>query len=313
MRSSHLKIAVILPCYNEESSIVHVVQGFQAALPQAEIFVYDNNSSDKTIKMAQQAGATVRFESRKGKGHVVRRMFADIDADIYVMADGDGTYDANTAPILVERLIAHHLDMVVGARQDAGTEKQYRLGHRLGNQFFSNAVSFLFGYGFSDMLSGYRVFSRRFVKTFPALSNGFEIETELTIHALHLNLPCEEIATPYFARIQGSSSKLNTIPDGIRILSTILLLTKEVRPFAFFGVIALFLTTAAILLSIPIFITFFEIGLVPRLPTAVVCLGMVLMATISLISGIILDSISRSRLEMHRLNYLHYSPSQHDG
>ncbi len=307
MQPTNSTIAILLPCHNEASAIAQVVEDFKQVLPQAKIYVYDNNSTDNTSAVAKEAGAEVRFEARKGKGNVVRRMFADIDADIYLMADGDGTYDAQSAPLLIDTLITNHLDMVVGSRQDAGEAEQYRLGHRFGNQLLSNTVSFLFGYGFADMLSGYRVFSRRFVKTFPAMSTGFEIETELTIHALHLNLPCQECPTPYFSRAPGTSSKLNTISDGLRILTTIMLLTKDVRPFAFFGTIALFLTTLAIVLAIPLFITFFEIGLVPRQPTAILCLGMVLMGSVSLTSGIILDSMSRTRLEMHRLNYLNYS------
>ncbi|MEO5334008.1 MAG: glycosyltransferase [Magnetococcus sp. YQC-5] len=312
MYPSQTKIAVILPCYNEEASIAQVVNEFRQVLPQADIFVYDNQSSDNTALVAKQAGAEVLNEPKQGKGHVVRRMFSDIDADIYVMADGDGTYDAQAAPTMIELLLTNHLDMVVGLRQDAGLQEQYRPGHRLGNQIFSNAVAFLFGYGFSDMLSGYRVFSRRFVKTFPAISKGFEIETEFTIHALHYNLPCQEIPTRYFARAPGTSSKLNTFRDGIRILKTILVLAKEVRPFAFFGMIALLLALLAIVLAIPIFITFFKIGLVPRMPTAMLCLGMMLMSCISITIGIILDSISRTRIEMYRLHYLHFAPSQHD-
>ncbi|MBF0340846.1 MAG: glycosyltransferase [Magnetococcales bacterium] len=305
-------IAVLLPCHNEEQAIGQVVRAFQTALPQARIFVYDNNSTDQTAQMAREAGAEVRHEPRQGKGHVVRRMFADIEADIYVMADGDGTYEAMSAPDMIVRLLAGQLDMVVGSRRDTGAGEEYRPGHRFGNRLLSKAVALLFGHGFSDMLSGYRVFSRRFVKTFPAHSQGFEIETELTVHALHLNLPCQEHATRYFARAQGSTSKLNTYQDGLRIMLMILLLAKEARPFAFFGLIALALTLTAILLAIPIFITFFETGLVPRIPTAVLCLGMVIMASISLTSGIILHSISRTRTEMHRHHYLNQPPVSFD-
>ncbi|MBF0295852.1 MAG: glycosyltransferase [Magnetococcales bacterium] len=308
MRMTPTKIAVLLPCYNEAATIGQVVADFRQALPTATIFVYDNNSSDQTAANAREAGAEVRHEPRQGKGNVVRRMFADVEADIYVMADGDGTYDAHSAPLLVERLLANQLDMVVGARQDAGETTLYRPGHRLGNRLFSNVVSWLFGYGFADMLSGYRAFSRRFVKTFPAISEGFEIETELNIHALHLRLPCQEIPTRYFARPVGSISKLHTIRDGLRILRTILLLTKEIRPFAFFGVIAVILATTSILLSIPLFITFFHTGLVPRIPTASLCVGMMLMAAISLTCGIILDGMRHIRFEMHRLHYLRHPP-----
>ncbi|MBF0271272.1 MAG: glycosyltransferase [Magnetococcales bacterium] len=308
MQPTSPAIAVILPCYNEEHAIGRVVEEFRRALPQARIFVYDNNSTDQTMARAKEAGAEVRQESRQGKGQVVRRMFADIDADVYVMADGDGTYEAMAAPGMIAQLITHQLDMVVGSRHDAGEQEQYRPGHRLGNQLLTHSVALLFGRGFSDMLSGYRVFSRRFVKTFPAHSSGFEIETELTVHALHHNLPCQEFPTRYMARAPGSVSKLNTYQDGLRILLMILLLSKEARPFAFFGLISLLLTTLAILLAIPIFITFFETGLVPRVPTALLCLGMVIMASISLTSGIILHSISRTRSETHRYHYLSHTP-----
>ncbi|MBF0212913.1 MAG: glycosyltransferase [Magnetococcales bacterium] len=308
MDSTPLSIAVILPCHNEAASIAAVIQGFRTALPSARLVVYDNNSTDRTIDCALQAGAEVRRESHQGKGHVVRRMFADIDADIYVMADGDGTYDPLAAPAMIERLLSEQLDMVVGARHDAGEREQYRPGHRLGNQLLSGSVAVLFGEGFSDMLSGYRVFSRRFVKTFPAHSNGFEIETEFTVHALHFHLPCQELPTRYFARAPGSSSKLNTFQDGLRILLMILLLAKEARPFAFFGLIALLLSLVSILLAIPLFITFFETGLVPRVPTALLCSGMMIMASISLTIGIVLNSLSRTRRELHRHRYLTFQP-----
>ncbi|MBF0191479.1 MAG: glycosyltransferase [Magnetococcales bacterium] len=308
MEPTSPSIAVILPCYNEESSIGRVVEAFRQVLPQARILVYDNNSTDQTLAKAKEAGAEVRQEPRQGKGQVIRRMFADIDADVYVMADGDGTYEASAAPGMIDRLLTHQLDMVVGSRHDAGEQEQYRPGHRLGNQLLTHSVALLFGRGFSDMLSGYRVFSRRFVKTFPAHSNGFEIETEFTVHALHHNLPCQEFPTRYGARAPGSVSKLNTYQDGLRILLMILLLAKEARPFAFFGLISLLLTAAALLMAIPIFITFFETGLVPRVPTALLCLGMVLMASISLTSGIILNSISRARSELYRYHYLRHPP-----
>ncbi|MEO5347141.1 MAG: glycosyltransferase [Magnetococcus sp. YQC-9] len=297
-----------MPCFNEEHAIGQVVNGFRQAMPDAHIFVFDNNSSDRTVSVARQAGAEIRQEPRQGKGHVVRRMFADIEADVYVMADGDGTYDPNCAPRMIQCLLDHQLDMVVGLRQESGHTNTYRPGHRFGNRLLSTTVAHLFGQGFSDMLSGYRVFSRRFVKSFPILSKGFEIETELTVHALNLAIPCQEIPTPYFARPPGSTSKLDTWRDGWRILMTILLLAKEARPFAFFGLIALLLTVTAILLAIPIFITYHETGLVPRIPTALLCSGMVIMASISLTSGIILDSISRTRIELHRFFYLKQPP-----
>ena len=296
-------IAVLLPCYNEEAAIGQVVRDFRAALPSARGFVYDNASSDRTAVVAQEAGATVIHERLRGKGNVVRRMFADVDADIYVLADGDDTYDAAAAPQLVEQLCREQLDMVNAARVNASAEA-YRRGHRFGNVLFTTLVSSLFGKRFGDILSGYRVFSRRFVKSFPALAKGFEIETELTVHALELRMPVAETPTPYKERPEGSQSKLNTFRDGFRILRTIIRLAKEERPLAFFSAGAAILAASAVILAIPLFLTFFETGLVPRLPTAVLVCALMLLASLSLASGLILDSVSLGRREMKRLHYL---------
>src|SRR6201987_4517198 len=266
MIPSSTRIAVLVPCLNEEAGVATVVADFRKALPTAEIFVYDNNSSDRTIAVARAAGAEVRSERRQGKGHVVRRMFADVDADIYVLVDGDATYDAASAPRMIDTLLSDHLDMVVGFRLDQG-QAASRPGHRPGNWMLTSFLSSVFGQAFKDILSGYRVFSRRFVKSFPVLSDGFEIETGLSVHALELALPVAEIATPYYARPEGSFSKLNTWRDGFRILGTILKLYRSERPLRFFAAIGISLALVSIGLAIPIFITYFEQGLVPRLPT----------------------------------------------
>jgi len=297
-------IAVLIPCYNEESTVAAVVEGFRNALPQARIFVYDNNSTDQTTAKARSAGATVRTELRQGKGNVVRRMFADIDADIYVMADGDATYDVERARDLVEALVVDNLDMVVGVREPVDAKAAYRPGHQFGNRLLTGTVSILFGRTFTDMLSGYRVFSHRFAKSFPCQARGFETETEITIHALHLGMPVGEIVTEYYERPEGSESKLSTYTDGARILLTILLLLKEFRPFAFFGSIAAALVLGSTALAVPLFLTYFETGLVPRLPTAVLVTGTMILACMSGVCGIILDSVSRARLEAKRLAYL---------
>src|SRR5579864_610486 len=257
------RIAVLVPCFNEEAAVATVIADFRKALPSAEIFVYDNNSSDRTAAVAREAGAFVRCERRQGKGHVVRRMFADIDADIYVLVDGDATYDAASVPKMIDMLASEHLDMVVGLRVDQA-QAAWRPGHRTGNWLLTSFLAAVFGKAFKDILSGYRVFSRRFVKSFPVLSDGFEIETELSVHALELALPTAEIETPYFARPEGSVSKLNTWRDGFRILSTILKLYRSERPLRFFSAIASFLALVSIGLAIPIFITFVEEGIVPR-------------------------------------------------
>jgi glycosyltransferase involved in cell wall biosynthesis len=302
-----MRIAVLVPCFNEEAAVATVVRDFRKALPKAEIFVYDNNSSDRTAAVAREAGAEVRSERRQGKGHVVRRMFADIDADIYVLVDGDATYDAASAPRMIEALASDHLDMVVGLRIDK-VQAAYRTGHRAGNWMLTRFLSSVFGQAFTDILSGYRVFSRRFVKSFPVLSDGFEIETELAVHALELALPVAEIETPYYARPEGSFSKLNTWHDGFRILGTILKLYRSEKPLRFFAVIGVFLTLISIGLAIPIIITFVEQGIVPRLPTAVLSMGLMILAMLSLSSGMVLDTVTRGRREMKLLAYLSQPP-----
>ena len=302
-RLADLRIAVLIPCYNEAAAIGRVIAGFRQVLPQARILVFDNNSTDDTVALARAAGAETRHVQRQGKGNVVRRMFADVEADLYLLVDGDATYDAASAPRLIEKLLAEGLDMVVGARKDTAIEA-YRPGHRLGNRVLTEFVARVFGRAFNDILSGYRVFSRRFVKSFPALSIGFEIETELTIHALELRMPIAEIETPYYARPAGSTSKLNTYRDGARILRMILRLYQLQRPLSFFSWIAGALAALAIILAIPIVITFIETGLVPRFPTAVLSTGLMLLAFLSLTCGLILDNVTRGRQEMKRLFYL---------
>jgi glycosyltransferase involved in cell wall biosynthesis len=297
------RIAVLLPCYNEEAAIGATIAGFRAALPSAAIYVYDNNSRDRTVEVARGAGAVVRTERMQGKGHVVRRMFADIDADIYVMADGDATYDAGAAPEMVRMLVEERLDMVVGARRTA-VEEAYRRGHRLGNALFTGMLARLFGRSFSDIFSGYRVFSRRFVKSFPVLSTGFEIETEISVHALELRMPVGEIVTAYGARPEGSVSKLSTWGDGWRILKTIATLFRIERPVLFFGGIGALLASIAVILAIPLAITYARTGLVPRLPTALLSTGLVIVAFLSFFCGLILDTVVRGRREMRRLAYL---------
>jgi glycosyltransferase involved in cell wall biosynthesis len=301
------RIAVILPCYNEEAAIGQTVAGFRAALPGAAIYVYDNNSKDRTVDYARAAGAIVRTERMQGKGNVVRRMFADVDADVYVMADGDATYDAGAAPALVARLIDENLDMVVGSRRSE-VELAYRRGHRLGNRMLTGMLAQLFGRSFSDILSGYRVFSRRFVKSFPILSAGFEIETEISVHALELRMPVAEIETEYGARPEGSASKLSTYRDGWRILKTILNLYRIERPVLFFGNIGMVLLIVAMALAIPLIATYAQTGLVPRQPTAILITGLVILAFLSFFSGLILDTVTRGRREMRRLAYLSLPP-----
>jgi glycosyltransferase involved in cell wall biosynthesis len=304
------KIAVLLPCYNEEAAIAKVVGDFRAALPEATVFVFDNNSTDRTAAVARDAGAEVFQVKHQGKGFVVRRMFTDVEADIYVLADGDATYDAASAPRMIERLLAERLDMVVGVRVDS-ERAAYRAGHRTGNRLLTGFVASVFGPTFNDMLSGYRVFSRRFVKSFPVLSGGFEIETELTIHALELGLAVEEIETPYYARPEGSASKLNTWRDGFRILRTIVKLYRSERPMAFFGGIGVVLAFVSIGFAIPIFITYAKTGLVPRLPTAILSTGLMLLAFLSSAVGWVLDTVTRGRQEVKLLAYLsHRAPGE---
>lgn len=302
-RFGTLTVAVILPCYNEEAAIATVVNDFRQALPEAKIYVYDNNSKDRTAAVAADAGAIVRTETLQGKGNVVRRMFADIDADIYLMCDGDITYDAASAPALINKLINENLDMVVGCRVDKEVAA-YRAGHRFGNALFTGFVANLFGNRFSDILSGYRAFSRRYVKSFPALSNGFEIETELTVHALQLRMPIGEIDTPYGARVEGSTSKLSTYRDGIRIMVMIMKLFKNERPLAFFCLIFALFAITSIGLSIPLILTYVETGLVPRLPTAVLAASTMLLGFLAMTCGLILDTVTHGRREIKRLAYL---------
>ncbi len=303
-------IAVLLPCYNEEAAIAQTVAGFRAALPGATIYVYDNNSSDRTIAVARDAGAVVRCERIQGKGAVVRRMFADVDADIYVMADGDATYDAASAPVLVARLLDDQLDMIVGSRIHEAAEA-YRRGHQFGNALLTGMLARLFGRSFTDILSGYRVFSRRFVKSFPSLSAGFEIETEISVHALELKMPTAEIETPYFARPEGSVSKLSTYSDGWRILGTILTLYRIERPLWFFGVIGGAFALLGLILGIPLVLTYIEIHQVPRFPTAILITGLGLFAALNVFTGLILDTVVRGRREVRRLAYLaHKAPAR---
>lgn len=305
MQNKFQNIAILLPCHNEEKAITDVIKGFQSVLPQAIIYVYDNCSTDKTAEVAKKVGAITRFEPRKGKGNVVKRMFADIDADVYLLVDGDQTYEAAAAPRLIEKLLNENLDMVVGTRVDCHVNADtYRRGHRFGNALFTKTVAFLFGKQFSDILSGYRVFSRRFVKSFPALSEGFDIETELTIHSLELRLPVGEVETAYYERPEGSQSKLNKYRDGCRILYRVISMLKSVRPMLFFGIIGLVFALVACGISIPLLITYLHLGLVPRLPTAILSTGLMLLACLSFVSGIILSEVCRSRRESKYLNYL---------
>jgi glycosyltransferase involved in cell wall biosynthesis len=300
---SRHKIAVLIPCYNEEATIAKVVADLQAVLADATIYVYDNNSTDGTVEAAQKAGAVVRRELHQGKGRVVRRMFTDVDADIYVLVDGDATYDAPSARKMIARLVEDRLDMVVAVRVDR-EEAAYRPGHRTGNRLLTGFVAHVFGQSFTDMLSGYRVFTRRFVKSFPVLSGGFEIETELTIHALELELPVGEVRTPYYSRPQGSASKLSTWRDGFRILRTIFRIYRAERPLPFYGSIGVSLGIVSIGLAIPIFVTYMREGLVPRLPTAVLSTGLMVLAFLAIACGIVLDTVTRGRRELKLLSYL---------
>jgi glycosyltransferase involved in cell wall biosynthesis len=297
------RIAVLVPCYNEEVAITAVVADFRQALPGATIYVYDNNSRDRTVEVARAAGAVVRGETLQGKGHVVRRMFADVEADIYVLVDGDGTYDAAAAPEMVRLLLENRLDMVNGARV-SDARAAYRRGHRFGNVMITGLVRSIFGKGVSDMLSGYRVFSRRFVKSFPALSAGFETETEFTVHALELNMPIAEVRTSYSERPEGSASKLRTYSDGLRILKTIIVLSKEERPLQLFSLAGLIFVLLGIALGLPVVMAFVHTGLVPRLPTAVLAMGLEVVGFLAFACGLILDSVTRGRREIKRLAYL---------
>jgi glycosyltransferase involved in cell wall biosynthesis len=297
------RLAILVPCFNEEAAIAKVVADFRTALPGAFIYVYDNNSSDRTIEVARAAGAVVRREMHQGKGHVIRRMFADVEADLYVLVDGDATYDAASVRGMIARLIEDRLDTVVAVRvmQQPGA---YRLGHHMGNRLLTNFFAAVFNATFTDVLSGYRLFSRRFVKSFPALSSGFEIEIELSVHALQLDLAVGEVATPYYARPKGSVSKLSTWRDGLRILATIIELYRSERPLSFFSIIGVLLAVVSVVLAIPIFITYFEEGVVPRLPTAILSTGLMLLACLSIVAGLVLDTVTRGRREMKWLAYL---------
>ncbi|MGB0748443.1 MAG: glycosyltransferase family 2 protein [Magnetospiraceae bacterium] len=299
------RIAVMVPCYNEEASIPAVIRDFRTALPGAAIYIYDNNSTDRTAEVAAAAGAIVRAEPLRGKGNVVRRMLADIEADVYVMVDGDDTYEAAAAPRLIDRLLTDNLDMVTG-RRITDIKEAYRPGHRLGNRVLTGLVAQTFGNRSADMLSGYRVFSRRFAKSFPAQSSGFEIETELTVHALEMRLPIADVDTVYKDRPEGSVSKLNTYRDGIRILRTIFYFIKEERPLAFFSLLAGFLALISVIISVPLLFTYLETGLVPRFPTAILATGLMVIGMLSLTCGLILDTVTLGRREMKRLAYLRY-------
>jgi len=309
MPSGTDKIAVLLPCHNESAAIAGVVRDFARHLPGARIYVYDNASTDNTASVAAEAGAIVRTERRKGKGNVVRRMFADIDADIYIMADGDGTYDAGAAPSMIEKLESEHLDCVIGIRKD-DEKSAYRPGHRFGNRFLNWMVKLVFSQNSADMLSGYRVYRRRFVKTFPAISHGFEIETELTIHALMLRLAEGYVETKYSTRAQGSQSKLSTYRDGFRILKFILFLFKEGRPLMFFSLIAGLFMLLSLICGVPVIIDYLETGLVERFPTAFLSMGLMLSSFLSFACGIIMESVSNGRQEAKRLHYLGYSSTR---
>lgn len=304
------RLAVLIPCFNEETAIAQVVTDFRAELPEATIYVYDNNSTDRTLEVARAAGALVRRETHQGKGNVVRRMFADVEADIYVLVDGDATYDAASARALIARLIEDRLDMVVAARVEEEAQA-YRPGHRTGNRLFTGFFASVFSASFTDILSGYRVFSRRFVKSFPVLSRGFEIETELSVHALELGLAVGEVPTPYYARPEGSTSKLSTWWDGLRILSTIVGLYRSERPLTFFSAIGIALAAVSVILAIPIFVTFVEQGIVPRIPTAILATGLMLLAFLSIVAGLVLDTVTRGRREMKLIAFLqHRAPRE---
>lgn len=303
------RIAVLLPCYNEEAAVAGTVLAFKAALPGADVYVYDNNSTDRTVERATEAGATVRREPHQGKGNVVRRMFADIDADIYVLADGDMTYDPSAAPQLVEHLVAGKLDMVIGARIETA-EESYRRGHRLGNRVFNLLTAVLFKSPFNDIFSGYRVFSRRFVKSFPAASSGFEIESELTVHALELRLLAAEVPLPYGKRPENSVSKLKTYRDGFRILRMLFGMYRMVAPFRFYGAIAAALALLSLALGLPVIETWLDTGLVPRLPTAILAAAIAQLSVLMLVCGLIVESFAETRREIKRFKYLdHAAPS----
>jgi glycosyltransferase involved in cell wall biosynthesis len=307
MSEAHARIAVLIPCYNEETAIAKVVRDFKAALPAATIYVYDNNSSDATVAKAREAGAVVRSEPRQGKGNVVRRMFADIEADIYVLADGDDTYDADAAPAMVKLMVDDGLDIVSGKRVAVDAAAAYRRGHVLGNKLLTGLTAIMFNVRLTDMLTGYRVMSRRFVKSFPFTAGGFGIETELTVHAVRMLVPMVEVPTRYKERPPGSASKLSTYRDGWRILWTIALLLRKERPLYFYGFFFLFFAAFSFTIGIPVVIEYFETGLVPRLPSAVLVTGMMMLAFLCLTCGIILDTVTRGRWELKQVAYLKFT------
>ena len=303
MTLANYRIAILVPCYNEALTIAGLVADFRRSLPHATVYVFDNNSSDDTVAQAHAAGAVVRQVSQQGKGNVVRRMFADVEADLYIMVDGDNTYDAAAAPALAERLLRDGLDMLVASRV-SHEQEAYRFGHRFGNRLLTRCVAAVFGPSFTDMLSGYRVFSRRYVKSFAAHSAGFETETELTVHALELRMPVGEVSTAYRARPEGSVSKLNTYRDGVRIFYMIVKLVKSEKPLVFFSAGFLACTALALGLAEPLVETYLATGLVPRLPTAVLCAALALFGIILLTCGIILDAVTKARIENKRFAYL---------
>ena len=296
-------VAVLIPCFNEEATIQAVILGFRRFLPEATIYVYDNNSTDNTAAIASKSGAVVRQERYQGKGNVMRRMFADIEADVYLLTDGDLTYDMSAANVLIQTLISKNADMVVGVRVESN-EGAYRPGHRFGNRLFNKTVALLFGEALTDILSGYRAMSRRFVKSFPASSPGFETETELSIHALDLKLATVEVPLPYGERPIGSASKLRTYRDGMRILMTIMMMYRALRPFQFYGIIALCLFVLALALGVPVVVTYLETGLVPRFPTAILAAGIMQIGFLSLACGLVIEAISSTRRELKRMRYL---------
>mgnify|MGYP003600892190 FL=1 len=299
------EIAILVPCYNEEIAVEKVIEDFRRVIPEAKIYIFDNNSSDKTSEVARNAGAIVKFVELKGKGNVVRRMFADVEADIYIMTDGDATYDADSVHLLIDKLLDEDLDMVVGCRVEESKENEnYRAGHRFGNMMLTGTVMKIFGGNFTDMLSGYRAFSRRYVKSFPALAEGFETETELTVHALELRMPYGEISTPYFERPEGSESKLSTYKDGWRILKTIIKLYANERPTIFFGLIGLLMLIISSIIMIPIILTYLSTHEVPKFPTLILAVSLATTGILSIAVGLILNTVTRGRHEMKRLFYL---------
>ncbi len=299
------KIAVLIPCLNEEKTIATVVEGFIHSLPDCSVYVYDNGSSDKTVEHATRSGAIVNKEVSPGKGNVVRRMFADIDADLYVLVDGDSTYDPQEAPLLIKELFVEKADMVVGCRVPEQANS-LTFSHRVGNNLFNRLYTWLFGRGFNDIFSGYRVFTKRFVKTFPSTSKGFEIETEISVHSSQLRLPVREVNVSYSERPEGSISKLRTFFDGMGILRSMLTLMKDNRPFALFGFFSAVFMILSLLLGLPVLFDFIDTGLVARLPTAILSTGLAVFSVVSLSIGLALESISRLRLEAKLLAYLKY-------